>query len=142
MGFANFIFEMAYKQDRAIEKIEDLLPQLSLHILKVWLMPESRDREHWIKEIENWLNLINRFSRVKNSRIISKSKFKKEFGGYFEIDEVEDNLYILRHYKFELKSPKILSKRLKQFFDWLWESISSRTFKISSAIQKIQEEQI
>jgi hypothetical protein len=141
LRFKDFVLEFAYESDKAIEKIEDLLPQLSLHILKIWLMPKSRDYDHWVKEVENWLNQISRFSRIKaDSKIISKAKFQKEFGEYFDESEIENDLYLLRNYKFEKDiAPNVLSQKLQEFFEYLWDSISSKKFNLKKTMEFIKE---
>ena len=141
LRFKDFVLEFAYESDKAIEKIEDLLPQLSLHILKIWLMPKSRDYDRWVKEVENWLNQISRFSRIKaDSKIISKAKFQKEFGEYFDESEIENDLYLLRNYKFEKDiAPNVLSQKLQEFFEYLWDSISSKKFNLKKTMEFIKE---
>lgn len=140
MKFTDFIFEMAYNQNRAIEKIEDLLPELSKHILKVWLIPESENYKHWISEIKNWVDKISDYSRVKTPfGVIKYSKFKKEFGGYFDTKYVSNKLEVLKsNYNLGIVDVKKLSKNMDAIYDYLWEAISSKTFNITEFIKTIQ----
>ena len=135
MRFGDFIlFEMAYLQDKAIEKIEDLFPQLVRHILKVWLIPKSRDYKHWLNEIENWLELIEGFSRVKTpSKRISLRKFKKEFDGYFDERTIKNFLFgIKNQYDLQIDSScvKDFSNKIQILFQSLWVELSQGSLDI------------
>lgn len=59
------IYEMAFRQAHSLEKIEELVPETIVHILKCRLMPDSRDLKHWLKEIKKWTDKMNVFSNTK-----------------------------------------------------------------------------
>ena len=141
MRFGDFIlFEMAYHQDKAIEKIEDLFPQLTRHILKVWLMPKSRDYRHWLGEITNWLGMIEGFSRVKTpSKRISLRKFETEFDGYFDERTIKNFLYGIKIQYDLTVGPTIagyLSRRIQNLYHSLWVELSQGTFDIEEFIKE------
>ena len=79
MRFSFYLTEMAYHQDRSIEKIEDLLPQVVLHIFKCLTMPGSRDYNHWLKEIQNWIFQMDDFCSIKNGKRIRFKVFLREY---------------------------------------------------------------
>ena len=85
---------MAYHQDRAIEKIEDLLPQVISHLFKCLTMSESQDFNHWLKEIRNWISQMDDYSVVKpKNRRINLKVFLKEY------DQKLSFKYLLRKYE-------------------------------------------
>ena len=131
MKFSDWIFEMAYRQSRAIEKIEDLLPMVSIHILKCELMPDSIDGNHWLSEIKNWFRKINDFSFTKTkSGKISYKVFEKEFGIKLEtrhlkkyVEEIED--------EYEEFDALIIDKavlRTQEILKWFFKVVSEDTY--------------
>lgn len=96
MRFGDLILFESYSQNRAIEKIEDLLPQTILHMFKCVTMPNSLDLNHWLKEIRNWLVQMDAYSNIKTkSRRISLKVFLEEFQWYFKtktLGEYLDNI--------------------------------------------------
>ena len=94
MRFSFYLTEMAYHQDRAIEKIEDLLPQVISHLFKCLTMSESQDFNHWLKEIRNWISQMDDYSVVKpKNRRINLKVFLKEY------DQKLSFKYLLRKYE-------------------------------------------
>ena len=140
MKFTDYILEMVYPQARAIEKIEDLLPQLTKHFIKCWIMQKSRDYDHWVKEIINYLDQINEFSRVKTKRkYICRGTFDKEFGHLTEFHRVEslvDSVCI----QYTIDSPysvKFFVDSLTSFYNDLWNMLSSNKFNIRKMINHL-----
>ena len=94
MRFSFYLTEMAYHQDRAIEKIEDLLSQVITHLFKCLTMSESRDFNHWLKEIRNWISQMDDYSVVKpKNRRINLKVFLKEY------EQKLSFKYLLRKYE-------------------------------------------
>lgn len=141
MEFKDYITEMAYRQSFALEKTEELLPELSLHIVKFWTMPDSREIPHWTNEVTAWLRRIKGYSKTKtDSGVISKKAYDKEFSEYFDISDAEDIIFAIESeygIKVEFSSATI-SKNLKQFFGELWDSLSGSTFSLEKTLNKIK----
>ena len=54
------LLEQASERNDKMSKIKSLMWQLNLHLLKIYLMPNSRDLSHWEDEVDNWLIEIQR----------------------------------------------------------------------------------
>lgn len=85
MSFKEYIcqklWEMAFEQAHAQEKIEELVPETAEHILKCRLMPDSRDVPHWFNEIKKWTDKMDGYADTKTKRgRISYSILLKECG--------------------------------------------------------------
>ena len=53
------IFEMARSRKDAKDAITALSPQIVHHLIKLFVFNDTRNRNHWIGEINNWLNQVD-----------------------------------------------------------------------------------
>ena len=74
---------MALPRSRAIGNLTDLAHTLTTHIVKVRLMPDSRDQPHWRKEIAAYLNRAQSYTFVKGGK---RLKLKDLSESLFHID--------------------------------------------------------
>lgn len=69
MKFTDYIvdklYEMAFEQSFALDKIEEQVPGVITHILCCHLMPDSRDISHWIDEIAAFTGKMDDYCDVK-----------------------------------------------------------------------------
>lgn len=61
----NKLYEMAFEQAFALDKIEEQVPGAIIHILCCHLMPHSRDIPHWIDEIAAFTGKMDDYCDVK-----------------------------------------------------------------------------
>lgn len=66
----NPIFEMAMDRAKAEEKVTSLSPQIMKHLIKLFVFNSKNDRQHWVKEIDSWLNQIQDIQLKSNKKNI------------------------------------------------------------------------
>jgi hypothetical protein len=78
MAFIDFIFEFAYEQKDALARIEDQIPQLSAHLIKVLIFVDDVNQNHWQKEILSYIDIIDNVcdTKTKSGRISAKTLHK------------------------------------------------------------------
>ena len=57
-----FVTEFADSKREIERKLSDSTDEVIEHLLKLYLMPTNSARNHWISEIANFLNKVNRFA--------------------------------------------------------------------------------
>jgi hypothetical protein len=63
------LMEMAFQRREVENRITDLANPLVVHLIKILVFPKSAYKDHWIKEVNNWLRTINKFKlKPKNKR--------------------------------------------------------------------------
>lgn len=124
MRFLDFLTENRDLQS-AINRIEDQIPQLSAHIIKVWVMPESRDFNHWINEIKNYTQIIDDSADVKTRfGRIRKTLMLKELQQKLSVNRVTRYIRTIED-KYNIRIPGILEIRdnlealYNDFFDYI-----------------------
>lgn len=69
MKFSDYLksklWEMAFSQEHALDKVEELAPKTIEHILKCRLMPDSREIPHWLNEIKAYTEKMDDYCDVK-----------------------------------------------------------------------------
>ena len=141
MRFLDFICEMPYYQNKSLELIEGRIRQLSNHILKVWLMPESRDYGHWIKEIRNCLEIMDDSAdtKTRNGRISHKA-LVKEFKNKIREQRVKNSIAGInadhsKNFKYNIK----YYNALKDFYSYLWAKLAQEDFSSAEIIAHIED---
>lgn len=123
--------EMAYERNRALEKVEDLMPQIVEHLLKI-LITENEveiNLNHWSSEIENWLKLINRFSRLKNNTRLKYRDYVDNLWVHFsEKDILIDISSMSYNYIFADYDMNELREVIFEFFDLVFTKMSQDKF--------------
>lgn len=141
MKFSEFIYEMAFPQSRALQKIEEQLTQLSMHFLKTWMKASSRDYNHWRNEIINYLNRINDYSRIKTKNgLIRRDLFDKEFGHTLEyawVDNLVDSVAIQYDIKRENGDTEYFVFALRKFYSELWDMLSIGQFNLRQMLKHL-----
>lgn len=95
------LFEMAYSRQKAWRKVTGLASPLSDHIIKLMVMPNSRDRSHWKKEINEWLFDLSRIILKPENRRLSLQTYWDWLVDEPEIDAVDTVRYLKVQYKNE-----------------------------------------
>lgn len=54
------LFEMAFSRKLARDRITSLSPEIFEHLVKLYVFESPENQNHWISEINAWLNQINR----------------------------------------------------------------------------------
>lgn len=137
---SNALNEMPYNQSKGLEKIEDQTLQLTRHILKVWLMPKSRDFNHWITEIRNYLDLMDLGANVKTKRgRISHNALTKEYKNTVTEQRIKNALsYINSSYGEKFKYDVKYYNSVKKFYDFLWLKLAEFDFSTDEIIEYIE----
>ena len=141
MTFSEFLYEMAFPQSKALQKIEELLSQLSIHFLKCWIIPNSRNYNHWRGEIINFLGRINDYSRVKTKRgLIDRKNFDKEYKHTLElpwVDNLVDSVCLQYDIEREQGDTEHFAYILKRFYEDLWDMLSVGGFNLRQMLQHL-----
>lgn len=128
------LLEMSFGQGDAIKKIEDQIPQIVLHILKILITKDDIEinLHHWDSEITNFLTIISISSNVKQKKGIRVSTSINNYKSYYTdtplfdslAESLEKNYTILKWSK-----TKVLAI-LKGFFeDEIFPRIEKKNFR-------------
>lgn len=64
------LFEMAFERRKAMDTIVNLSPQIFEHFIKLFVVNIPLTKNHWVKEINGWFNIINKiYLKPKNRRL-------------------------------------------------------------------------
>ncbi len=116
------LLEMAYSQKKAESVITGLEKPINDHLLKLWTMPGSEYRDHWLTEVSTWIDEVGEIILKPNGRRPSPAffyriLFDEPFGGA-EIPNITSRLKRLQRQGYTLttnSSPAELLDRLRQF---------------------------
>lgn len=125
ISFKDFILEFAYTQSFSLDKIEEQISPLTQHIFKIWLMPKSRDKNHWENEIAAILVKIDRFCNVKNNKRISAKTLNAKIAAELTDKSLTQDLnLVLRKYKLEKpENEEWLFELIRQFYKDLTQGL-------------------
>lgn len=140
MKFSQYILTEKYELKKGVEIIEGQIFQLAKHILKVWLIPVSRDYNHWINEIINYLSIMEDGREVKTKTgLISRKVFTREYKDKIKEQKVKNFLFEINvKYKKNFIYRNIYNTELNNFFDFLWDNLSQKIFDISIILNRIK----
>lgn len=118
------VLEMAYTQKRAETIITDLEKPVNDHLLKIWTVPESVQRDHWLTELVNWIDEISEIilkpsNRRPSADFYYRILFDEPFGGA-ELANLMSRLRRLKRQGHALTtsaSPEDLLDRLRTFHE-------------------------
>jgi hypothetical protein len=77
----------SYKRQDARVRLIDLSDQMSLHMLKITLMPNNRGQDHWRGEVANWLYQADYLSSLKSGK---RLKPQDLLDSIFAINEIKE----------------------------------------------------
>jgi hypothetical protein len=80
------LLEMASERNYKLSKIESKNNTINEHIFKYYLMPNSRDRNHWLCEIDDRLNEVQDLVWSKNRRFRSDEYFDIFYNRFYTKD--------------------------------------------------------
>jgi hypothetical protein len=139
MRFKEFLFEFAFEQSKALEKIEEIIPQLSIHLAKCLAMPKSRDLNHWKTEIRSFIFKIDNFANIKTkSKRIKKKNCYAEFGYLFNDAKINQIISIIESdYSIELTRNEkiILSQKIKNGYEQFFDALEADKIEIENTFQ-------
>jgi hypothetical protein len=69
------ITALAYPRKEALNKLEALHLQVTDHVLKITVMPKSKDVPHWKSELKTWQRTLIRFNKSKTK---SKTNYSED----------------------------------------------------------------
>lgn len=145
MKFSEYVMQELnerLEQRKVIHRIEKQILPLTLHILKVWLMPDSQDFNHWIKEIDNILSIIiTTGSNVKTKKgYISYETLIEEYGDIITKEYIKDRIYSINiQYNQKFKFKNDIYAGVTRFYRVLWSSLGSGSARSKFLINKIKE---
>ena len=116
------LLEMAYSQKKAESIITGLEKPINNHLLKIWVMPDSEHREHWLKELDTWFYEISDIVLKPNDRrpkaeFYYRILYDEPFGGV-ELRNITSRLRQLQKQGYQFTTnlaPADLVNRLQQF---------------------------
>jgi len=116
------LLEMVYSQKKADSIITGLEKPINDHLLKLWTMPDSEYRDHWLMELVNWLEEIGEIilkpdNRRPKAEFYYRILFDEPFGGA-EVPNITSRLRRLQRQGYTLTtnlSPTDLLNQLRQF---------------------------
>ena len=129
----------------AIDLIEGIIPELNLHIMKYWLLPNERARHHWkVDEIlPRILKIYEYGTNIKTrNKVISLEVLKDEYSGYFEYNVVRGRVRVIcEKYGLNNKLMDIenIQNKLIEFYDELWVQVSSKSLNLDWFIEKLED---
>lgn len=117
------LLEMAYTQKKAERVITALEMPINDHLLKLWTIADSRERDVWIDSLVNWIDeigeIVLRPANVRPPHIFYyKLLFFEPFGGGSGIPNMLRRLRRLRRQGFSVRidtAPDDLLMRLQAF---------------------------
>lgn len=137
LNFKDFLTEDFYFQI-SLNKIESLIPEFTEHLLKVWIMPESRVYLHWKNEISNYAKQINTFADVKTKfGRIRKNLILKNIEKKLSLKRIENHLKDLKFdYKCDImQSADFYTEKIKEFYDLFFTDIENDNFTKENLFQ-------
>jgi hypothetical protein len=113
---------MAYTHKKAESVVTGLEKPVNDHLLKLWTMPGSEHRDHWLIELANWIDEIGEIiltpnNRRPTSKFYYRILFDEPFGGA-ELPNTISRLRRLQRQGYTLTtnaSPAELLDRLRRF---------------------------
>jgi hypothetical protein len=100
--------QMAYTQKKAERVITGLEKPINDHLLKLWTVSDSSDRDAWIEDLVNWIDEIGEIVlRPNNARpshtFYYKLLFFESFGGGAGISNILSRLRRLHRFGFPVQ---------------------------------------
>jgi hypothetical protein len=120
---SGLLLEMAYTQKKAERVVTALEKPINDHLLKLWTIPNSGNRDVWKNDLVNWIEEVAEIVlRPTNTRpphtFYYKLLFYEPFGGGAEISNILRRLRRLHCTDFPMQidvMPETLVKRLRTF---------------------------
>lgn len=131
---------MSFDKQTIKLKLANCAEQLTDHLIKLYLFPNTDYVTHWRKEVWNFLNKVPRFS-YNNKR--PSSKFIYDIiSGY--VDDAENLMYTtMSEYDAHVPQrfdPDELEAMLSDYFEWLSNELSENGSTTSSKVyDKLKE---
>lgn len=82
------LLEMASERNEKMSKIESKNRTINEHLFKWFLMPNSRDRDHWMREIDDRFFEISNFKWGKNKKFKSDEYFNLIYNRFYLKDMI------------------------------------------------------
>jgi len=143
----NRYYEMA-ETDREIKfKLSKSAEMIIEHFYKIYYMPLSDSKNHWITEIYSFINKVNK--RKSTNKLPSKEYIYNSMFG--NIEDIFDNVhettldYICTEYDLpmDIEGPEdkvILFNLLKDYFQWVAEELNTNGYlKLNEVRNKISQ---
>lgn len=118
-----YIYAMAISKKDAIHQLQGISDPLTEHLVKIYLFPDSSYREHWCKEIRNFLS---RVPKLKNgNKLPSKTLVKESISIY--LDRLDSMIgSVIKEYP-DLNPERFdaveLENMIEEYFDWICEKV-------------------
>lgn len=124
-----YLFEMARSRQSAIDKIDDVIPQICSHVLKILVTKDDVEQNlnHWENELLNWFMQISRWSHLKGNRRLKLKDYQVEFANHFQKSTILASLVVMKYrYTILPFDISVLVRTLKDFCNSLFEAVSDK----------------
>jgi hypothetical protein len=121
------LFELAYERKNAINRLDNLSCQISIHMLKLIVFNDSADFYHWLTELNGWLNQVDDISLKPNNKKLRKQDYLKYLKEHYLEDEQQISLNI-KNLKKRYKNEQMIyydSKWVLEKIEYLMDRICS-----------------
>ena len=146
--FSQLIMELSFNRKDLIDRLQNLSIPINLHLMKVFLMPNSKYKEHWIEELEAWFGAISLYDLKPSRKMPSKETyyttlFDQPFG-----DNMRENAKITcirmieKDYPDERLSTTIddfdmMLEKMKKFYLDMCDILSKNTYDAKSTLKTL-----
>ena len=147
--FSEIILELSFNAKSLILRLQGLSAPINLHLMKLYMMPNCKNRDHWFKELNGWFDDISSYYVKPNKKMLSKDTyyrilFDEPFG---DIDEYLKTRYIERlkdtypNEKIEvsLEEFEFMIRRMSSFYLEMCELISTRKYNGKETLLRLLE---
>jgi hypothetical protein len=129
------LFEMAFERKDALRKLDNLSYEISKHLLKLIIFNDSNNFNHWLGELNGWLNQIDSIEIKPNMKKLREEdylKFLKEH--YLENEDQVNKMVqkIKKTYKDEqviYDEPSFVFDKTETILNRVCLSLSKDTFE-------------
>lgn len=92
------LFEMAYERKHALNKLDNLSHPISTHILKLIIFNNSPNFNHWLGELNSWLNQVDDIRLKPTNKKLNRQDYLKYLKGLYleNEDQVQKNIQKLK----------------------------------------------
>jgi hypothetical protein len=129
------LFEMAFERKDAIRKLDNLSYEVSQHLLKLIVFNNSNNFDHWLGELNGWLNQIDDIRLKPNNKKLREEDYLKALKEFYleNEDQVTKMIQKLKNkYKDEqviYDEPSFVFNKTETILNWVCKSLSKDTFE-------------
>ncbi len=100
------VYGQAYRRRDARLRLIDLSSPVAFHMLKILLLPDRQEQNHWRNEVANWLHLADQQSSVKGGKRLRVDDLMDSIFAVTEISALEKKIINLIRDGYDLRAPQ------------------------------------